>query len=199
VNQACGTIGAELIEGDESALEAFFIKLGKEKPDLLAVKRELIPVPEFMPLEKLLTQFLAKRNHFAVVVDEYGGAVGIVTLDNVLEELVGEIKDEFDLEQTKEFVRLNENEFLVQGQLNLYELQELAGLHLENADVSTIGGYVIQLLGHLPKQGEEVRIEDYLVTITQTDGRRILQLQFKKQLSETVKEQEQIAKQDESQ
>jgi CBS domain containing-hemolysin-like protein len=171
----------------------------KEKPDLLAIKRELIPVPEFMPLEKLLRQFLAKRNHFAVVVDEYGGAVGIVTLDNVLEELVGEIKDEFDLEQAKEFVRINEEEFVVQGQLNLYELQELADLQLENADVSTIGGYVIQLLGHLPKQGEQVRIEDYLVTITQTDGRRILQLHFKKHFVEPPEEQEHTANQDESQ
>src|SRR3984893_6096776 len=174
-------------------------EMKKEKPDLLAVKRELIPVPEFMPLEKLLRQFLAKRNHFAVVVDEYGGAVGIVTLDNVLEELVGEIKDEFDLEQVKEFVRVNEEEFVVQGQLNLYELQELADLRLENADVSTIGGYVIQLLGHLPKQGEQVRIEDYLVTITQTDGRRILQLHFKKHPVESAEEQEHTAKRDESQ
>ena len=138
-----------------------------------------MPVPEFMPLEKLLNQFLAKRVHLAVVVDEYGGAVGIVTLDNVLGELVGEIQDEFDQEKKKEFVRLSEDEFVVQGQVNLYELQELAGLALENADVSTIGGYVIQLLGHLPKQGEQVQIEDYLVTISQTDGRRILQLNFK--------------------
>jgi Mg2+/Co2+ transporter CorC len=78
-------------------------------------------------------------------------------------------------------------------------LQELAGLQLENADVSTIGGYVIQLLGHLPKQGEQVRIEGYLVTITQTDGRRILQLHFKKHLVEPSEEQEQTAKQDKSQ
>jgi CBS domain containing-hemolysin-like protein len=156
-------------------------EMKKESPDLMAVKRELMPVPEFMPLEKLLNQFLAKRAHFAIVVDEYGGSVGIVTLDNVLGELVGEIKDEFDQEQVKEFVRLNDREFVVQGQLNLYELQELAGLVLENSEVSTIGGYVVQLLGHLPKQGEQVRIEDYLVTITQTDGRRILQLHFQKQ------------------
>jgi CBS domain containing-hemolysin-like protein len=156
-------------------------EMKKEKPDLIAVKRELMPVPEFMPLEKLLNQFLTKRAHFAVVVDEYGGGVGIVTLDNVFGELVGEIKDEFDQEQVKEFVRLNDQEFVVQGQLNLYELQELADLFLENSDVSTVSGYVVQLLGHLPKQGEQVQIEDYLVTITQADGRRILQLHFKKQ------------------
>jgi CBS domain containing-hemolysin-like protein len=99
----------------------------------------------------------------------------------VFGELVGEIKDEFDQEQVKEFVRLNDQEFVVQGQLNLYELQELADLFLENSDVSTVSGYVVQLLGHLPKQGEQVQIEDYLVTITQADGRRILQLHFKKQ------------------
>ncbi len=165
-------------------------EIKKQKPDLLAIKRELMPVPEFMSLEKLLNQFLGKRAHFAVVVDEYGGAVGIVTLDNVLGELVGEIQDEFDQEQAKEFVRISEDEFVVQGQLNLYELQELVGLHLENADVSTIGGYVVQLLGHLPKQGEQVEIESYLVTISQTDGRRILQLHFKKQPPKTSEEPE---------
>jgi len=168
-------------------------EMKKPKPDLLAIKRELMPVPEFMPLEKLLNQFLSKRAHFAVVVDEYGGAVGIVTLDNVLGELVGEIHDEFDQEQVKEFVRISEDEFVVQGQLNLYELQELVGLHLENAEVSTIGGYVIQLLGHLPKQGEQVQIEDYLVTISQTDGRRILQLNFRKQAPKSAEEGESAA------
>jgi len=155
-------------------------EMKKPKPDLLTVRRDLLPVPEFMPLEKLLKTFLAKRVHLALVVDEFGGAVGIVTLDNVLEELVGEIKDEFDQEPAREFVRLNDEEFVVQGQLNLYELQELADLNLENPEVSTIGGYVVQLLGHLPKQGEQVQIEDYLVTITQTDGLRIFQLHFKK-------------------
>jgi CBS domain containing-hemolysin-like protein len=160
----------------------------KPKPDLLTVRRDLLPVPEFMPLEKLLNTFLAKRVHLALVVDEFGGAVGIVTLDNVLEELVGEIKDEFDQEPAREFVRLNDEEFVVQGQLNLYELQELADLNLENPEVSTIGGYVVQLLGHLPKQGEQVQIEDYLVTITQTDGLRIFQLHFKKRQAQPSEE-----------
>ena len=174
-------------------------EMKSERHDLSAIKRELMPVPEFMPLEKLLRQFLAKRAHFAVVVDEYGGAVGIVTLDNVVGELVGEIKDEFDQEQVKEFVRLNEEEFVVQGQLNLYELKELADLELENAEVTTIGGYVVQLLGHLPKQGEQVQIEGYLVTITQTDGRRILQLQFKRHVVQPAEEQEHTSGRDKSQ
>src|SRR5213082_3289130 len=148
-------------------------------PDLLRIKRELIPVPEMMSLEKLLNLFLTKHAHLAIVVDEYGGTVGMVTLENVLEEIVGDIQDEFDTEK-EEFRKINENEFAVDGALGLYELRDLAGLELESADVSTIGGYVTHLLGHLPKQGEQVRIENYLVTISHTDGRRVGQMHFRK-------------------
>ncbi len=155
-------------------------------PDLLSIKRELLPVPEMMALEKLLHFFLSKHAHLALVVDEYGGTVGIVSLDNVLEELVGDIQDEFDAEQ-QEYRKINDEEFVVDGALGLYELNDLAGIELESADVSTIGGYVTHLLGHLPKQGEHVRIDDYVVTITQTDGRRIGQLQFKKTAVEVSK------------
>jgi CBS domain containing-hemolysin-like protein len=148
-------------------------------PDLLRIKRELMPVPEMMSLEKLLKLFLSKHMHLAIVVDEYGGTVGIVTLENVLEEIVGDIQDEFDTEKA-EFRHINENEFSVDGAVGLYELRDLAGLELESADVSTIGGYVTHLLGHLPKQGEQVRIDNYLVTISQTDGRRVGQLHFRR-------------------
>ena len=148
-------------------------------PDLLQIRRDLIPVPEMMSLEKLLNLFLTRHAHLAIVVDEYGGTVGMVTLENVLEEIVGDIQDEFDTEK-EEFREINENEFSVDGAVGLYELRDMAGLELESADVSTIGGYVTHLLGHLPKQGEQVRIEDYLVTISQTDGRRVGQLHFRK-------------------
>src|SRR5438046_638504 len=146
---------------------------------LLKIKRELNPVPEMMPLEKLLKLFLTRHAHLALVVDEFGGTVGMVTLENVLEELVGDIQDEFDFEK-EEFRKINVNEFSVDGTLGLYELNDLAKLELESADVSTIGGYVTHLLGHLPKQGEQVNIDNYLVTVSQTDGRRINQLHFKK-------------------
>jgi CBS domain containing-hemolysin-like protein len=150
------------------------------QPDLMRIKRDIMPVPEMMSLEKLLNLFLTKHAHLALVVDEYGGTVGMVTLENVLEEIVGDIQDEFDTEKA-EFRTINENEFTVLGSLGLYELRDLAGLELESADVSTIGGYVTHLLGHLPKQGEQVRINDYLVTISQTDGRRVGQLHFRKE------------------
>lgn len=149
------------------------------QPDLHTIKRELFPVPEMMPLEKLLTFFLSKHAHLALVVDEFGGTVGIVTLDNVLAELVGEIQDEFDVEEP-ELRRVAENEFVVEGSLGLYEINDLMELELESEDVSTIGGYVTHLIGHLPKQGEQTRIDDYLVTISKSDGRRVVELHFKK-------------------
>lgn len=149
------------------------------QPDLMRIKRELIPVPEMMSLEKLLKLFLGRHQHLAMVVDEFGGTVGMVTLENVLEELVGDIQDEFDSEK-EEFRKLNDNEFDVDGSLGLYELNDATGLELENPDVSTIGGYVTNQLGHLPKQGEQLKIGDYLVTVSQSDSRRVRQLHFRK-------------------
>jgi CBS domain containing-hemolysin-like protein len=154
-------------------------------PDLMNIKRELFPVPEMMALENLLRLFLNKHAHLAIVVDEFGGTVGIVTLENVLEELVGDIQDEFDFEK-EEFRKISANEFSVDGALGLYELNDLAKLDLESPDVSTIGGYVTHLLGHLPKTGEQVRIDNYVVTVSQADNRRVNQLHFKK-LTETEK------------
>lgn len=148
-------------------------------PDMTSIKREILPVPEMMPLEKLLKLFLSKHAHLALVVDEYGGTVGIVTLDNVIEELVGSIQDEFDVENA-EFRKVSEDEFVVEGTFGLYELNDATGLELESADVSTIAGYVTHVLGHLPQKGERVMIEDYEVTITKSDGRRVEQLQFKR-------------------
>jgi CBS domain containing-hemolysin-like protein len=148
-------------------------------PDLMKIKRELLPVPEMMPLENLLRLFLSRHAHLAIVVDEFGGTVGIVTLENVLEELVGDIQDEFDFEK-EEFRKISADEFSVDGALGLYELSDLAGLDLESPDVSTIGGYVTHLLGHLPKTGEQVKIDNYVVTVSQADNRRVNQLHFKK-------------------
>ena len=148
-------------------------------PDLMRIKRELVPVPEMMPLEKLLSLFLSKHAHLAIVVDEFGGTVGMVTLEDVLEELVGDIQDEFDTDE-QEFKKISADEFTVDGTLGLYELNDLAKLELESPDVSTIGGYVTHLLGHLPKQGEQVKIDNFLVTVSQTDARRVKQLHFRK-------------------
>ena len=137
-------------------------------------------VPEMMPLERLLTTFLTKHAHLGMVVDEFGGTMGIVTLDNVLAEIVGDIHDEFDAEQS-EFRRLERRTSSRSTACSgLYELNDLTDLELSNAEVSTVGGYVTHLLGHLPRQGEQMQVGDYLATVTKADGRRISQLHFKR-------------------
>ncbi len=160
-------------------IKDLLVLIREPQPDLHQIKRSILPVPEMMPLEKLLSFFLTKHAHLALVVDEFGGTVGIVTMDNVLAELVGDIQDEFDADES-ELQQVGDGEFVVEGSLGLYELNDLVGLELESSDVSTIGGYVTHLIGHLPKQGEQTKIEDYLVTITESDGRRVVRLNFKR-------------------
>lgn len=163
--------------------------VGQASPDLRKIKRDLHMVPEMMPIDKLLKFFLDKHAHCGLAVDEYGGAVGIVTLDNVLEEIVGDIQDEFD-QDSSEFRRVTEDEFIVEGTLNLYELAEQTNLEIESTEVATVGGYVTHLLGHLPKVGEKVVIEEYEVTTTKADERRVLQVHFKRRPKEEKRDEE---------
>ncbi len=160
--------------------------IDKPDADLRQVKRDLLMVPEMLPIDKLLHRFRETRAHLALAVDEYGGAVGIVTFDNVMEEIVGDIQDEFDEAEKAEFELIKDREeFTTAGTFNLYELEELADIKLENDEVTTIGGYVTHLLGHLPRQGETVEIEGFRVTVTKADNRRILQLHFKRLAPQT--------------
>lgn len=149
------------------------------RKDVMPIRRELLHVSEMMPLEKLLRFFLTKHAHLAVAVDEYGGAVGIVTLDNVLEELVGAIQDEFDTAE-EEYRHITETEFETEGTHALYELEEKLDHKFEGAEVTTIGGFVTSELGHLPTRGETVRIGDWIATVTDADARRVLRVHLKK-------------------
>ncbi|MEI7864350.1 MAG: hemolysin family protein, partial [Chthoniobacterales bacterium] len=150
-----------------------------DKSDLASIKRELVHVPEMMPLERLLKLFLGKGAHLAVVVDEYGGAVGVVTLDNVLAELVGDIQDEFDTVEN-EYRKVADGEYLLDGSLALHELNDLLDIRLVSPEVSTIGGYVTHRLGHLPKQGESTAFDGYDFTVQQANGRRVISVHAKK-------------------
>lgn len=146
---------------------------------LMDIRREVLHVSEMMPLEKLLRFFLTRHAHLAIVVDEYGGAVGIVTLDNVIEELVGVIQDEFDTPE-EDVTHINESEFELEGTHALYELEEKLNADFADADVTTIGGYLTSHLGHLPLKGESVRIEDWVATVTDCDDRRVLRVNLKR-------------------
>jgi CBS domain containing-hemolysin-like protein len=152
-------------------------QVNRGNPSLLEIRRAMLEVPEMMPLDELLVFFLKNHGHLALAVDEFGGTLGMVTFDNVIEELVGDIQDEFDDEQP-EFKMVGDGEYQVDGKLGLHELAALMDLELESPDVSTVGGYVTHLLGHLPESGERVRIENFEVTVTSTDGRRVIEVRF---------------------
>ena len=168
-------------------IKDFFRIINDPKPDLTKIRREIIIVPETQALDELLKTFLSRQAHMALVVDEFGATVGMVTLEDVLEELVGEIQDEFDTPLRENgFDRVSGDEFEVDGKMPLYELAEHSDIELDSEEVSTIGGYITSHVGHLPGVGETAEIEGYDITVTAMDGRRILRLHFKRRSTETA-------------
>ena len=152
--------------------------------DLLPVTRKLIYVPETARLEKLLQLFLDRKLHMAIVVDEYGGTMGMVTLENVLEELVGQIQDEFDQEKPL-LVRTGETTWEVAGTLPLHELQEVVGGQLQEEEgVTTASGWVTQRLGGFPKVGDVVDAGSYQLRVEAMDGMRVARLRVLKRFEE---------------
>ncbi len=152
---------------------------GRTTADLLPVARPLIYVPETARLEKLLQLFLERKLHFAVVVDEYGGTVGIVTLENVLEELVGQIQDEFDQEKLK-LERVGENVWEADGALPLHELEKVIGETRHEEVVATASGWMTQKLGGFPKVGDALTVGMCELRVEETDGPRVVRLKITK-------------------
>ncbi len=147
--------------------------------ELLPVARKLVYVPETAHLEKLLQLFLERKLHLAIVVDEFGGTVGMVTLENILEELVGQIQDEFDQEKPL-LVRTGETTWQVAGSMPLHELAELVGEPLRLEGVNTASGWVTHRLGGFPKSGDVLTLGAYELRVEETEGMRVAQLKLTK-------------------
>ena len=147
--------------------------------DLLPVARPLIYVPETARLEKLLQLFLERKLHFAIVVDEYGGTIGIATLENVLEELVGQIQDEFDQEKL-ELTLVSENVWEAAGTLPLHELEKIIGETQLEETVATASGWMTQKLGGFPKAGDALTIGTCELRVEEMDGPRVARLKITK-------------------
>jgi CBS domain containing-hemolysin-like protein len=149
-------------------------------PDLVRIKRDIKMVPDTMPLDSLLKFFLKEHAHLAMAVDEFGTPVGLVFLDNVMEELVGDIQDEFDNELPS-FIQVNDEEFVVEGSMSLNDLEgHVSELSLESGEVTTVGGYITQQLERFPEVGESIVILGHEAKVTSTDGRRVGQVHFRK-------------------
>jgi CBS domain containing-hemolysin-like protein len=143
----------------------------------LPVARSLIYVPETSRLEKLLQLFLDRKLHFAIVVDEYGGTVGMATLENILEELVGQIQDEFDQEQPL-LKKIDQRTWEIAGGLPLHDLSELVGKPLQEEGVTTSSGWVTHELGGFPKVGVTLNIGNFDLKVESMDGLRVAQMKL---------------------
>jgi CBS domain containing-hemolysin-like protein len=157
---------------------------GNRGRDLLPVARKLIYVPETARLEKLLQLFLERKLHFAIVIDEYGGTLGMATLENILEELVGQIQDEFDQEKPL-LLRTSERTWEAAGTLPLHELEELIGEPLRQEDITTASGWMTNRLGGFPKPGDVVAAGACELRVEEVDGMRVSRLRITRRVEQT--------------
>jgi CBS domain containing-hemolysin-like protein len=148
--------------------------------ELLPVARKLIYIPETAHLEKLLQLLLDRRMHLAIVVDEYGSTIGMVTLENILEELVGQIQDEFDQEAPL-LSRTSDTGWELAGTLPLHELEELVGETLHQEGITTVSGWVTQRLGGFPKQGDVITVGAYQLRVERVAGMIVDRLRLNRQ------------------
>ncbi|MCB8933204.1 MAG: hemolysin family protein [Fimbriimonadaceae bacterium] len=162
-----------------------------KNPDLRTLMRPALFVPENKNLHELLAEMRASRSQMAIVQDEFGGTAGIVTIEDIVEELVGDIVDEYDVEE-EEIVELP-NGFLVHGKAPIDDVNDALGSEFESDVFDTFGGYVFGLFGRQPRDGEEIEADGYRITIEETDGRRIRRLRI-----ETLPEREAVHASDEA-
>ncbi|HKW81460.1 MAG TPA: transporter associated domain-containing protein [Casimicrobiaceae bacterium] len=145
------------------------------------VLRPVVFVPESKRLNVLLRDFRANRNHIAIVVDEYGGVSGLVTIEDVLEQIVGDIEDEYDFDETEDnIIAEADDRFRVKAQTEIATFNDRLGSDFSDAEFDTVGGLVLQAFGRLPKRGETTTIENFRFRVVRADSRRIYMLQVAK-------------------
>src|SRR6478735_6650008 len=146
-----------------------------ERPALRSLLRTPVFVPESMSVDDLLHEFQRRKVHIAIVLDEYGGTAGLVTIEDLLEEIVGEIQDEYDTEEPM-VVRLSDEEARVDGRASIDELSELFDSNIEFEDedeYDTVGGLIYHRIGGIPSPGDRVELDGLTLTVESTDGRRV--------------------------
>ena len=131
-------------------------------------------IPETMSILELLRQMRQSKIHMAIVIDEYGGTAGIVTLEDLIEEITGEIYDETDVEKTAEIVKLSRKVYQIQGSANLDKVTEMLNFNFEEGDFDTLAGFLVSKFGYIPKKSESISVEGYIFRIEAADERRIL-------------------------
>lgn len=151
----------------------------QEEFDIKDHMRSAIFIPESKRLNMLLREFRMSRNHMAIVIDEYSGVAGLITIEDVIEEIVGEIEDEHDYEEEEENIKPHDSDrYTVKALTTLEEFNRYFDSQLSAEEYDTIGGFIINAFGHLPKRGETVDIEGFQIKVLRADKRRVHMLLF---------------------
>ena len=154
---------------------------GEEEFNVREMLRPVVFIPESKPLNVLLKEFRASRNHIAIVVDEYGGVAGLVTIEDVLEQIVGDIEDEHDIDEVDEkIVAERGGQYRVKALTELSDFNEIFGTNYNDDEFDTIGGLVLKHFGHIPKRGEQIDFDNMSFKVLRADSRRMHLLQVVK-------------------
>ncbi|AJA45212.1 CNNM family magnesium/cobalt transport protein CorC [Frischella perrara] len=153
-----------------------FMQQGNESFDLKKILRPAVIVPEGKRVDHMLKEFRMQRYHMAIAIDEFGGVSGLVTIEDILELIVGDIEDEYDEIEDRNIRKLSPSVFTVKALTTIEDFNEIFSTHFSDEDVDTIGGLVMQYFGRLPVKGETVTIEGYQFKVALADKRRIIQL-----------------------
>ncbi len=153
-----------------------FLHSTAEEFDLLKLLRPAVIVPESKRVDRMLKEFRSERFHMAIVVDEFGAISGLVTIEDILEQIVGDIEDEFDEEDVADVRQLSRHTYAVRALTDIDDFNQRFKTDFADEEVDTIGGVVMQAFGYLPKRGEEIALDEINFKVTSADSRRIIQL-----------------------
>jgi CBS domain containing-hemolysin-like protein len=151
----------------------------EEQFDLRSIMRHVHVVPGSREVEEVLADFKRLKEHLAIVLDEYGGTAGLVTMEDLLEEIVGEIRDEYDVE-SETVTEEGDGTFVFSGKLNVDEVRDRLGVEIEREGFETLGGYLLSHLGHMPYVGETFEVDDLAVEVLEVERRRITKVRVRR-------------------
>jgi len=153
-----------------------YLRSDAEEFNMEAILRPAVIVPESKRVDRMLKEFRSERFHMALVVDEFGAMSGLVTIEDILEQIVGDIEDEFDEEEIEPIRQLSRHTYAVSALTDIEKFNAFFATEFTDEEVDTFGGLVMQAFGHLPQRGEQLELEQMNVKVTSADNRRLIQL-----------------------